>query len=495
MKPLEQLDFDNSFSRLSPELYSRISPTPFNNAYLVSFNSNAANCIGLDPKEAGRQDFVNYFCGKAQLPNSDPLAMCYSGHQFGHYVPRLGDGRAILLGQVRNGSGESWDLHLKGAGKTLYSRDGDGRAVLRSTVREYLCGEAMHGLGIPTSRALCIIGSDDEVYREQIETGAMLLRLAPSHIRFGHFEYLYYTNQFELLQKLADHVITEHFPELVELESRYQNFLEQVVTRTAELIAQWQAVGFAHGVMNTDNMSILGLTLDYGPFGFLDSYQPGFICNHSDHHGRYAFDQQPNIGLFNLSCLAQALLPLLSEEPDKAVELAKNALELYQPALVIKYSDLMRKKLGLQSEHEHDQELCNQLLSLMENNDIDYTIFFRQLAQFNPDNLETSDSYLDRLRQQPPINLWFQQYSDRLKMENNDNNERGRRMNEINPKYILRNYMAENAIRLAQEEKNHSEINVLLNVLSNPFSEQPEYERYAAEPPEWAEKISVSCSS
>lgn len=229
---------------------------------------------------------MGYFSGKRLLPGSEPTAMLYSGHQFGVYVGQLGDGRAILLGEVRNQRAEKWDLHLKGAGFTPFSRDGDGRAVLRSTIREYLCSEAMHGLGIPTTRALCIIGSDAKVWRETIETGAMLVRMAPTHVRFGSFEVFYYRRQHEHLACLADHVIEQYFPHLVGVGDRYVRFFAEVVRRTAELIAKWQAVGFAHGVMNTDNMSVLGLTLDYGPFGFMDDYDSGFICNHSDHHGK-----------------------------------------------------------------------------------------------------------------------------------------------------------------------------------------------------------------
>src|SRR5579885_2905453 len=340
LRRLEELQFDNAYARLPDAFHRRLAPTPFTApSYLVSFNAEAAALLDLDPKEAERPDFIDYFTGRRRLPGSDPVAMVYAGHQFGVYVSQLGDGRAILLGEVRNQDGASWDLHLKGAGLTPFSRDGDGRAVLRSTIREYLCGEAMHGLGIPTTRALCIIGSEEKVWRESIETGAMLVRLSPTHVRFGSFEVFYYRRQFEHLARLAEYVIGEHFPHLAGRSNRYAELFADVVAWTARLIARWQAVGFAHGVMNTDNMSILGLTLDYGPFGFMDEYDPGFICNHSDHHGRYAFDRQPSIGLWNLSCLAQALLPLAPKEALKA------ALESYEPTLNRLYLDLMRAKL------------------------------------------------------------------------------------------------------------------------------------------------------
>ena len=347
MKKLEQLQFENSYSKLPDIFYSRHATTPLKNQHLISFNAAAAELIELGSDEFRRKDFVDVVSGKKNLQGFDPLAMCYSGHQFGHYVPRLGDGRAILLGEVKTDSGDKWDLQVKGGGPTLYSRGSDGRAVLRSTIREYLCSEAMHGLGIPTTRALCIIGSDDEVYRENIEPGAMLLRMSPTHVRFGSFEYFYYTQRFDELKQLADHVIEHHHADFKNITEPYLALLNHSIKSTAELIARWQAVGFAHGVMNTDNMSILGLTMDYGPYGFLDQYKRDFICNHSDHHGRYAFNKQPDIGLFNVSCLAQALLPLLDENADRAVEKAQHELEKYQQYYVESYAGLMRAKLGL----------------------------------------------------------------------------------------------------------------------------------------------------
>jgi len=326
MKKLNQLNFDNTFSRLPDIFHSRQNPTPLPHPYVVSFNASVAELINLDVTEVERAEFTEYFIGNRLLSGSEPLSMLYAGHQFGYFVPQLGDGRAILLGEVKNNAGEYWDIQLKGAGITPFSRNGDGRAVLRSSIREYLCSEAMHGLGIPTSRALCIVGSDAEVYRETIESAAVLTRLSPSHVRFGSFEVFAYRDQHEPIALLADYVIAKHFPDIGDAPDKYLRFLNEVIVRTANLMAKWQAVGFAHGVMNTDNMSILGLTFDYGPFGFMETYDPGFICNHSDHGGRYAFDQQPQIGLWNLSCLAQALTPIIE------VEKAQEALENYVSA-------------------------------------------------------------------------------------------------------------------------------------------------------------------
>ncbi len=299
MKTLDQLRFDNTYARLPGAFHARVQPTPLQDVHLVSVSERAAALLELDPHSIRVNGAVACLSGSAEWPGTEPVAMCYAGHQFGHYVPQLGDGRAMILGEVVNDAGERWELQLKGAGLTPFSRDGDGRAVLRSTIREYLCSEAMHGLGIPTTRALCMFNSAEEVYRERIESGALLVRMAPSHVRFGSFEVFFYRQQYAALKDLADYVIDHDYPQLREQPQPYLALLTEVVERTARLMAQWQLVGFAHGVMNTDNMSILGLTLDYGPFGFLDAYDPGFICNHSDYRGRYAFDQQPSIGLWN----------------------------------------------------------------------------------------------------------------------------------------------------------------------------------------------------
>lgn len=490
LRSLEDLQFDNTYARLPEPFHRRLLPTPFSEpAYLVSFNQDAARLIDLDPKESSRPDFVEYFSGRRRLPGADPIAMLYSGHQFGVNVSQLGDGRAILLGEVRNRRGEKWDLHLKGAGLTPFSRDGDGRAVLRSTIREYLCSEAMQGLGIPTTRALCIVGSDEKVWRETIETGAMLVRMAPTHVRFGSFEVFYYRRQIDHLTRLADYVIEQHFPQFIGAADRYIKFFAEVVSRTARLIAQWQAVGFAHGVMNTDNMSIVGLTLDYGPFGFMDDYDPGFICNHSDHHGRYAFHQQPYIGLWNLSCLAQALLPLASEEPLKA------ALHTYDSTLKAHYTDTMCQKLGLRDSNCDDATLVTDLLALMQSSRVDYTIFFRALSQFRTGPGGANDIPRDHFLDRPAFDAWAQRYGRRLAMERSQDGERAERMNRVNPKYVLRNYLAQQAIALAIEKKDYSEVDRLLALLRDPFTAQSDMDAYAAPPPNWGKHLSVSCSS
>jgi uncharacterized protein YdiU (UPF0061 family) len=494
MNRLEQLNFDNTFATLPDSFHSRLSPTPLPDPYLVSFNANAAQLIDLDSAEAARADFAEHFTGNRLLPGADPLSMLYAGHQFGHFVPQLGDGRAILLGEVRNRSGELWDVQLKGAGVTPYSRDGDGRAVLRSSIREFLCSEAMHGLGIPTSRALCIVGSDEEVYRERIETAAVLTRLAPSHVRFGSFEVFFSRGQHQQITELADYLIARHFPHLVddpEVNStgKYPLFLNEVTQRTAKLMAQWQAVGFSHGVMNTDNMSILGLTFDYGPFGFMESYDPGYICNHSDPRGRYAYDQQPQIGLWNLACLAQALSPLIEKQH------AHEVLDGYAPAYHRHYAELMGAKLGLEKILDDDIELIGSLLQIMHASRVDYTNLFRSLGNFDSSPDAANEILRDQFIDRAAFDAWASTYRARLQQESGSDRERKARMDAVNPKYILRNYLAQNAIERAEKQRDYSEIDRLLALLARPFDEQPEMESYAAAPPDWARQIEVSCSS
>jgi len=488
-RTLESLSFDNTYARLPGAFYAKLNPTPFESPpYLIHANRAAAELLDLDPDQFTRPEFAGVFGGSLLVPGMEPLAMIYSGHQFGVYVPQLGDGRAILLGEVRNGRGEKWDLHLKGAGMTPFSRDGDGRAVLRSTIREYLCSEAMHGLGIPTTRALCLVGSDDKVYREQIETGATLVRMAPSHVRFGTFEIFYYRKQHDLLRVLADYVIDQQFPHLRGATDRYDRFFAEVVERTANLIAHWQAVGWAHGVMNTDNMSIHGITLDYGPFGFMDDYDPGFICNHSDHNGRYAFDRQPYIGLWNLSCLAQALLPLADKESLKA------ALDSYTAEFERRYRSLMRMKFGLMEERASDDELIRDFLRLLQESHADYTILFRELGIFSSEPGATNERLREHFLNRERFDEWAMRYRDRLRSEGSRDEERQCRMNRVNPKYVLRNYLAQTAIEKAKQQ-DFSEIDRLLTLLQDPYTEQPGMDGYAAAPPDWGRHLSVSCSS
>lgn len=487
MASLSTLSFDNSFRRLPPIFYAREEPRGLKEAHLVSLNPNAANLLGLDAAELKEQELVSYFGGDAHLPGAEPLAMVYAGHQFGVYVPRLGDGRGLLLGEVLDDTCGRTDLHLKGAGQTPYSRFGDGRAVLRSCIREYLCSEAMHALGIPTTRALCIIGSREPVRRETIETGATLLRLAKSHVRFGHFEYFHYQGQEDAVRQLADYVLRRHMPESVDEADRYALLFERAVRLTAETIGLWQARGFAHGVMNTDNMSIIGETLDYGPFGFLDDYEPGFICNHSDSHGRYAFDRQPSIGLWNCAALAQSLCNLVPEEA------LKENLSRYEGILQESYLKQMRASFGLEQAEEDDLHLVGELLQLMHRQRADYHATLRGLADFElaPPHGPLADAFSDR----QAFSAWAARYARRLQAEGQDAAKRRQAIQAANPAYVLRNCLAHNAIQRATGEGNYSELSRLLALVQEPFRERDGMEEYAAPPPEWGKHLEVSCSS
>jgi uncharacterized protein YdiU (UPF0061 family) len=468
------LKLENHYARLPGEFYTampaeRVGEKPL----LLHANAKAAALIGLDSKAFADPGFMPAFSGHVRLGDFQPLAMVYSGHQFGQWAGQLGDGRALLIAQVRNPEGQLWDVQLKGSGLTPYSRFGDGRAVMRSTIREYLGSEAVAGLGIPSSRALCIIATGETVRREELEPGAILTRLARSHVRFGHFEHFHHAGKHEQVRLLADHVIQEYFPEFI---GDHAGWFGEVVKRTAELIAEWQAVGFAHGVMNTDNMSILGLTLDYGPYGFLDAYDPDFICNHTDEAGRYSFANQPGIGLWNLNALAVALGSLI--ESDTLV--AK--LETYESHFVSRYRKKMRAKLGLERMEEGDDPLIGDLLALMIKARADYSLTFRGLAE--PD--ETWLALFGPVRAEALE--WLARYRARR-----DGDPQA--MNQVNPKYVLRNWVAETAIRAVEDRGDSGPLDRVLRLVQSPYDEHPGDEALSQPPaPEFC-GLSVSCSS
>ena len=472
------------------------APQPLPQAHWIARNAALAETLGLGSWLAG-DEALAVLSGNAEPPPGT-RASVYSGHQFGVWAGQLGDGRALLLGEVDTPAGPM-ELQLKGSGLTPYSRMGDGRAVLRSSIREYLCSEAMHALGIPTTRALALVGSPLPVRREELETAAVVTRVAPSFLRFGHFEHFAHTAQDEAaLRRLADAAIERYFPELSGTAAPYARLLETVTRRTATLLAQWQAVGFCHGVMNTDNMSLLGLTIDYGPFGFLDGFDPGHICNHSDHQGRYAYARQPNVAFWNLHALAQALLPLL---PDSDAALA--ALEPYKSVFPQALLAALRAKLGLVGERPEDQALVDDLLRLMAAGRSDFTITFRRLAGFDSAegaSPESRSAVRDLFIDRAAFDAWGERYATRLRAEQSDDTERALRMNRVNPKFVLRNHMAETAIRQAQAG-DFAELERLLKVLQRPFDEQPHGPNGPATaadagfPPDWANQLEVSCSS
>jgi len=425
--------------------------------------------------------------GNATAEGIAPVACRYAGHQFGSWVPQLGDGRAMLIGTVRGADGVSYELQLKGAGPTPYSRGGDGRAVLRSSIREYLASEAMAALGVPTTRALALVHSPQPVYREEIETAAVVTRVAPSFLRFGSFEIWAHRDRPEELRTLADHVIAEHLPELAGRDDRHQRLYATVVERTATLVADWMAVGFSHGVMNTDNMSILGLTLDYGPYGFLDAYDPAHICNHSDHGGRYAFGQQPAVAFWNLRCLGGALLPLMAREA------AQEALGLFRAAYIDRYAERMRHRLGLQTTEEDDATLVNDLLDQMSAERLDYHLTLRSLSRLTIDGAvgPVRDGFVDRER----FDAWAARYRARLRREGSIDDDRRARMDAVNPLFVLRNWVAEEVIRAAADRGDFSVLDTVLERLRRPFDASPPHAEWSQPPPDWAAELSVSCSS
>ncbi len=480
------------------DVCSVISPSPLPAPYWVALSPSAADLIGLRLNDAGLpQDpqWLQLLAGNTLsvdgIQFSEPLATVYSGHQFGVWAGQLGDGRAILLGDIHG-----QELQLKGAGRTPYSRMGDGRAVLRSSIREFLCSEAMHALGIPTSRALAIVGSKQSIRRETMETAAVCSRLAHSFIRIGHFEHFAATQNIVRLKELADLLITHFYPECAKYQDQYLSLFKAIALKNAQLVAKWQSVGFCHGVLNSDNISALGLTIDYGPFGFVDHFEIDHICNHSDHAGRYAYHRQPQIMHWNMACLASAMLPLveLDHSAEYAQALLRSALEEFPIEYASQWQDLFRHKLGFFAKQDGDIELIERLLQAMHDSRIDFTSFFRSLScirkSMSPKDIALRNDFLDR----DGIDGWFQDYLARLQNEALDDAERKLAMDQVNPKYILRNHLAQAAIEKAQGD-DFTEVTKLLQILSHPYDEQLEYGIYALPPSPDLNPVAVSCSS
>ena len=455
------------FKDLGADFFAQIQTQRLENPSLIHVNQSLKQALNLNITD---QEFLGICSGDKRLGQERPVSTVYAGHQFGYFVPQLGDGRSCLIGEL-----EGNELSLKGAGTSPFSRGADGRAVLRSSIREYLCSIAMQGLNIPTTKALAIVTSSSEVYREHVEPAAIVTRVAESHIRFGHFEYFSSLGQNENVKKLANFVIKHYMPNVK--QGDYLGMLREVIQSTAIMIARWQAQGFSHGVMNTDNMSILGLTIDYGPFSFMEAYDPGFICNHSDTQGRYSFERQPSVALWNLHRLADTLKTLIEEEQ------LKEALSMYEKILVKEYSLLMRNKFGLAVQDESDNAIINNFLELLYTHKKDYHQSIRLLS--NDDQSSLGKEFYP----------WFKDYHKRLKIETEDPNQRRALMNEVNPKYILRNYLAEVAIRRAEDHNEYAEIDSLFKLLRAPFAEHEGYESYDSETPEWAQNLELSCSS
>ena len=488
------LEWHHPFDALGTAYFTPVLPTPLSNVHWVSQNRSLSKDLGW-PDAAWDSDLMlQVLAGNDNWPGSQPFATVYSGHQFGVWAGQLGDGRALSLGCVNTPMG--WqEFQLKGAGQTPYSRMGDGRAVLRSSIREYLCSEAMHGLGIPTTRALGLVGSPDRVLREDVESAAVVTRVAPSFLRFGHLQHFAANGDTATLKKLVNHLISQHFDQLLNIQEgapRYTALLAEVTRLTASLMAKWQAVGFCHGVMNTDNMSLLGLTIDYGPFQFLDGFDPAHICNHSDHQGRYAYARQPQIAYWNLFCLGQALLPLI-EDQDMAVQ----ALETYKVLYPALADQAFAAKLGLTQVQADDHQLIEQLLKVLATEKTDFTIFWRRLsraiASADAANPEPGFSPVrDLFINASSWDKWLPGYLQRL--NGSDLQQTGLSMLKTNPKFVLRNHLGEQVIQQAKIG-DFSGVDQLSQVLASPFDEHPAFEHFAAFPPDWASSISISCSS
>jgi serine/tyrosine/threonine adenylyltransferase len=475
-----QLKLTTPYLNLDSLFFDEVEPSPLKKPFLISASKEAAKLLGLEGDIHLDEKLVDIVNGTHKLEGSKTFAMCYAGHQFGYFVPRLGDGRAINLGKV-NGL----NLQLKGAGQTLYSRQGDGRAVLRSSIREYLMSEAMHGLGIQTSRALALIGSDTDVARERWEKGAIVLRLSPTWVRFGTFEYFNAKGEHQKIQKLADYVIDESFPHLKNQEGMYLKLYEEIVKNTAKTIALWQSVGFNHGVMNTDNMSIDGRTIDYGPFAFLDDYESDYVCNHTDVEGRYSFKNQPGIAHWNLHQLAKALSSIVNYEA--ALEVLD---ESFGATYEEQYLSSMYKKMGLFEQDEKDIELFKWMLGALESATIDYTLFFRTLSHYDGDK----KALLEIAVFQTPLKEWLEAYDERLQKESVSKQDRHQKMLAVNPKYILKNHILQEAINKANVS-DFSMIEDLLTVALNPFAEHEELNYLSKSTPQRAKNIKLSCSS
>ena len=485
----------NSFANLGPDFSTEVQPTPVPAPSWVAQNHDLLATCDLPPHWLSTAEALSVFSGNGLWDGMAPSASVYSGHQFGHWAGQLGDGRALSLGEYASAMG-NFEIQLKGAGKTPFSRMGDGRAVLRSSIREYLCSEAMAGLGIPTTRALCLTASPLQVIREEVETAAVVTRLAPSFIRFGHFEH--FANQASkngALKKLADFTLAHHFVGQAEsLGNPYADLLLEGSLNTAQLVAQWQAVGFCHGVMNTDNMSILGLTLDYGPFQFIDGFNPQHICNHSDHQGRYAYDKQPQIAYWNLFCLGQALMPLIGEQA-----LAMKALEPYKAAFTSHWTRNFSMKLGLSQLHIDEMPtqmgLIQDLLQLMAAEKTDFTLFWRLISHAAPQTNQADAAWqtvTDMFIDTGQFKQWQNRYMAQLQSQADQ--AAVANMLAVNPKYVLRNHLVELAIQKSKKG-DHSEVDTLFQLLKSPFDEQPAFDHYSELPPAWASDIEISCSS
>ncbi|GLS44217.1 protein adenylyltransferase SelO [Methylobacterium brachythecii] len=475
------ISFDNSYARLPDRFFARRAPTPVVAPRLIHLNHALAADLGMDPEWLAGPAGVEMLAGNSAPEGADPIATAYAGHQFGNFVPQLGDGRAVLLGEVVDRSGRRRDIQLKGAGPTPFSRRGDGRAALGPVLREYLVSEAMAALGIPTTRALAAVVTGERVVRETSLPGAVLARVAASHIRVGTFQYFAARGDIEAVQALADHALARHYPEASSAEQPYRALLDGVVARQADLVAAWLLVGFVHGVMNTDNMSIAGETIDYGPCAFLDAYDPRTSFSSIDARGRYAYGQQPGIALWNLTRLAETLLPLLAEDEGEGVEAAEAALAGFSPRFEAAYRGGLALKLGLSGDRDAAAALADDLLVRMAGNRADFTLTFRRLCDA-AERSEADAGVRDLFVDPTEYDAWVVHWRARLAEEGRNPAAMATAMRAVNPALIPRNHRVEGMIAAAVECDDFGPFEELLAVLSRPYDDQPAYARYAEEP-------------
>lgn len=488
------LPFDNSYARLPDRFFARVEPARPTEPRLIKLNTALAGELGLDPKWLASEAGLDFLSGRSVAAGSEPIAMAYAGHQFGNFVPQLGDGRAILLGEVIDRGGHRRDVQLKGSGQTPFSRMGDGRAALGPVLREYIVSEAMAALGIPTTRSLAAVLTGEAVYRERALPGAVLTRVASSHIRVGTFQFFATRQDVEAIRTLADHVMARHYPSALDADQPFRALLECVVAAQADLIAAWMLVGFIHGVMNTDNMTVSGETIDYGPCAFMDNYDPATVFSSIDQFGRYAYGNQPQIGLWNLTRLAETLLPLLDTDQDRAVEMAQEALAGFEPRFVRTHREGMMRKLGITRAHDGDAELASSMLGAMHENQVDYTLFFRRLS----DAIEPGGSdepvrslFVDPTAADAVLRMW----RERLTEEPQSAAERRAAMNKVNPAFIPRNHRIEGVIKAAVQEADFAPFHEMVAVLARPWEDQPDFAQYATPPQEFERVRATFCGT
>ena len=474
--------FDNSYAQLPERFYACLPPSPVPHPRLVRLNEELACHLGLDPGQLRNESGIEILAGNQVPEGATPLAMAYAGFQFGGWVPQLGDGRAILLGEAIDVDGVRRDIQLKGAGRTPFSRMGDGRAVLGPVLREYIVSEAMAALGIPTTRSLAAVLTGEEIMRETLLPGAVLTRVASSHVRVGTFQYFAARRDVEALRVLADYVISRHYPQLEESVERYLALLSAVIDQQASLMSDWQLVGFIHGVMNTDNMSIAGETIDYGPCAFMDAFHPETVFSSIDHKGRYAYRNQPSIAHWNLTRFAETLLPLVSDDQEDAVAKATEVINTFPERFQAFYAAGLYRKIGLANIREGDDELAQSLLSCMSDNRADFTLTFRRLCSLKRDGIESDDFVRGLFTDGAAFDQWATRWRQRLVSEGRSDVERQTDMRSVNPAFIPRNHRVEQVIRAAEDDNNLTPFDELVNVLAVPYEDQPDREWFENPP-------------